>query len=154
MKRIGCLIVLLLCLMACTNSSTKAPLKKYNCLLDKISDKDTMLLICASEGCFGSDERIIKIFKTDGFLYANYKESAGYRSSNLNNILSDSSITLYKQLEKEGKKFERKNGLCTSTSTYSIKIKSEGFQFIDTECRFNLYEKFLKQTVVFPNYNE
>lgn len=106
--------------------------------------------MCENEGCFGGNKKVVKIFEKNGSLFANYNWDYYDTIYVLNNSLNDSSIILYKQFEDEGKKFKNQLGLCTSTYTYSAKIKSNSFQFIDKDCFFNLYERFIKKTFVFP----
>ena len=134
----------------CSDKDTESENKKYDSLLDQVSDKDTLYLMCEDEGCFGGDKKVVKIFDKNGSLFAFYNWAYYDTTYVLNNSLNDSSIILYKQFEHEGKVFKNQLGMCTSTYTYSVKVKADGFQFIDKDCYFNLYERFIKKTFVFP----
>jgi hypothetical protein len=126
----------------------------YDCLLDKVTSKDTLYLTNEYEGCFGGDKKIIKIYNQRDSMFASYLWRQYDTTILLKAPLNDSSIAIFQKFEKQGRNFKNIIGLCTSTYTYEAKINADKFTFIDKDCYFDLYERFLKRTFVFPKFDD
>lgn len=128
--------------------------KTYDCLLDNVTNRDTLYVTNENEGCFGGDKETIKIYRQKDSLFASYLWKYYDTTVFLKAPLNDSSIIIYQMFEKRGRGFKNIHGLCTSTYTYEAKINADKFSFIDKDCYFDLYDRFLKRTFVFPNLDE
>lgn len=148
------IIVVFLLTRCSDNKIEKHVESKYHCLLDSITNKDTMYIVSEYRGCFDHGKKTIKIFKELEKLQSSF--STRHLDSNyyFSAYLKDSSILAYRELENSIKENKDNTGWCTTTSTISISVKTDTIKYIDKSCHFDSYSNFIRKHMIYQNQNK
>ncbi|MFN8359220.1 MAG: hypothetical protein U0264_04835 [Candidatus Kapaibacterium sp.] len=118
----------------------------YHCLLDSLSNTDTLYIAHVSSGCFLLFKDTVKIYYNSDKLYAELAvyDDIRQKSATITDELNDASVVAYKKLEHAAVLYKPDNLISTSTYYYNIHVKSVQVSFKEHSNEFKDYSNFIE----------
>lgn len=105
-------------------------------LLDKITPESPMVIEHTNSGCFNMNAETITISRSGNQFLWQVENHATYGGPASGHGVCNSDFPrVYAKFEKNGRNL-KKDGGCTSTQTWEIKVNGETLSFMDRTCMF------------------